>query len=116
MVPLQSLLARHWTQPPLAPEHLGVMLPVQFWQGEPQCVGWLRSTHVDPPHSAVPLGQLLAHSGVPSVRQPYMQDIIVEAVHEPLPLQSAGVVAMPLVQVAAAPQEVVFDGNTQANL
>lgn len=103
----------HSTQLPLAPEHLGVW-PLQDWQVEPQWDAWLRSTQLDPPHSAVPVGQLVAQVGFPSVRQPYMHDIIVDAVQEPLPLHSAAVVAMPLVQLAAAPQEVVLDGNTQA--
>ena len=71
------------------------------------------STHV-PLHRPWPVGQLVAHRGDPSVRQPNMHDIIVEAVQDPLPLHSAAVTATPLVQLAGTPHEVVFEGNTQA--
>jgi hypothetical protein len=90
------------------------MVPVQFWQEGPQCEGWLRSRQLVPPQSAVPAAQLLAHPIVPSVRQPYMHDIIVDAVHAPEPLHRAPVVATPFVQLAAAPHDVVVEGNTQA--
>jgi len=93
----------------VAPEHLGVRLPTQFVHEAPQCAGWLRSTQLVPPQSAVPLGQLVAHRFEPSVRQPYMHDIIMEALHVPLPLHNAAVTAVLLVQLAAAPHDVVFD-------
>ena len=103
----------HSTQLPEAPEHFGVW-PPQLAHEAPQWEGWLRSTQLVPPHSAVPFEQLVAHVGFPSVRQPNMHDIVVEAVHVPLPLHSAAVLAMPPVQLAAAPHEVVLEGNTQA--
>ena len=52
--------------------------------------------------------------GVPSVRQPNVQDIDDADEHVPEPLHSAAAVAVPFVQAAAAPHEVVFPGNTQA--
>lgn len=52
-----------------------------------------------------------AHKGMPSVRHPNMQDIIFEATQAPAPSQSAAVAAVPAVQPAAAPHEVVLLGN-----
>src|SRR3569623_1917915 len=49
-----------------------------------------------------------------SVRHPNMQDITVPATQAPAPSQSAAVVALPAVQLAAAPHEVVLLGNVQA--
>ena len=107
----QSVGTRHSTQLPL--EHLGV----RFWQlrhEAPQCADddWM-STHA-PLHRPWLVGQLVAHVGFPSVRHPKVQDIDDVDEHVPAPLHSAAVVAMPFVQAAVAPHEVVFAGNTQA--
>ena len=105
----QSVAMLHSPQSP--PTHLGVR-PEHNLHEAPQCAGWLRSTQVDPPQRSKPVAQLLAQP-VPSLRQPNMQDIVVEAVQDPPPLQSAAVVAMPLLQPAAAPQDVLLGGKTQ---
>ena len=60
-----------------------------------------------------PLGQFEAQLALPAW-QPSAQVIAVGAEQEPLPLQSAAVVAVPVVHEAAAPHDVALVGNTQA--
>ena len=105
----QSAATRHCTQLPL--KHLAVEF-WQTWHVEPQWAGdELMSTHI-PSHRPCPDAQLVAQVGVPSVRHPNMHVIMVAAVHAPAPLHSAAVTALPAVQLAAAPHEVVVPGKT----
>ena len=61
-------------------------------------------------HSPSLVGQLLAQPMVPSVRQPKVHDVDMVGLQVPEPLHSAAVVATELVQLGAAPQEVVLLG------
>lgn len=109
---LHSVVDVHWTH--LLCTQSGVLLR-HCEQVLPQ---WAAvdtvSTHVVPPHSDWLAGHMSAHRGMPSVRHPNMQDIIVDATQAPAPSHSAAVVADPAVQPAAAPQDVVLLGNVQA--
>lgn len=68
------------------------------------------STHVVPPHRDWFVGHMFAHNGVPSVWHPNMQEVMVPGTQAPAPSQSAAVVAVEEVQLAAAPHEVVLGG------
>ncbi len=73
------------------------------------------STQLVPPHRAEFVGHVSAQMGMLAlVLQPNMHGVIDEAVQDPLPSQSAAVVATELVQLAAAPHEVVVGGKTHA--
>ncbi len=68
------------------------------------------STQVVPLQSDWFVGHESAQSGMPSVRQPNMQDIDMAVVQAPAPSQCAAVVAIEEVQLAAAPQDTVLAG------
>ena len=76
----------------------------------PQWVGLARMSTHDPPHRPCPEGQLLAQAGVPSARQPNMHGIIVDGMQVPVPLHRAAVVAVPPMQLAPPPQDIVAGG------
>jgi hypothetical protein len=91
------------------PERQEGIADEQTVHAAPQWVGSEVVSTQLPPHSPCPVGQLAAQANTPSVRQPYMQDIDMPAVHIPLPLQREAAVALLLLQVAAA-QEMALVG------
>jgi hypothetical protein len=103
----QSLPDTHWTQLPA--EHLGV-LPWQDLHEVPQWLGVDMMSTQALLHRPSLVGQLLAQPMVPSVRQPNMHEVVIDALQLPEPLQRAAVVALEFVQLAPAPHEVVLPG------